>query len=154
MCVRFLKQPYFGLYTLVIKFGARLGAVLFTCARSAPRGSDCSRIAKCLAVANLCRDHLATCGILRLSALYEHRLRRFTSARFSRRCQVSKNDTPSARCVYHWRGASAWNRVDIIGEVRAEIIGEVRVCMMRECLTISTSPHQAASFLPKGVGLN
>ena len=29
-----------------------------------------------LAVANLCRDHLATCGILRLWALYEHVLRR------------------------------------------------------------------------------
>ena len=95
---------------------------------SAPRDvrllEDCEKF---LDVANLCRDHLATCGILRLSALYVHRLWRFTSARLPRRCQVSKNDTSTARCVYHWRGASAWNRVDIIGEVRVEIIGEVRV---------------------------
>ena len=30
-------------------------------------------------------------------------------------------------CGHHRRGASAWNRAEIIGEVRAEIIGEVRV---------------------------
>ena len=52
----------------------------------------CSRIAKFLAVANLCRDQLAARGTLRLSALYEDRLRRFTSASFPRRCQVPKND--------------------------------------------------------------
>ena len=47
-------------------------AVLFTCTRSAPRGVRLLEYCEeYLAVANLYRDYLATCGVLRLSALYE-----------------------------------------------------------------------------------
>ena len=71
------------------------------------------RIAKFLAVANLCRDQLAASGILRLSALYEDRLRRFTSASFSRRCQVPKNDAFRLSALQHvslWELTSADDR--------------------------------------------
>ncbi len=67
-------------------FGSLLSRCSVVC--SASKGCDCSRIAKFLAVANLCRDHLAASGILRLSAIYEHRLRRFTSARRSERLRA------------------------------------------------------------------
>ena len=73
----------------------------------------CSRIAKFLAVANLCRDQLAASGILRLSALYEDRLRRFTSASFSRRCQVPKYDVfrlSTLQQVSLWKLTSADDR--------------------------------------------